>query len=452
MRQMQPVLWTKGVLLSPQHLQVQDRFLEDLVAFRLSAVAAWRWGFASLSLDTEALAEGMVALDSARGVFPDGLTFDVPGADAAPAARDVGEILSDDPDVREGYVHLAIAEWKPGGTNVGMQPGTGARFDAEMVYRRDDTTGEGEKPILVGRKNLRLIGEEERIEGLMTLPVARLVRSESGEVTVDPSFVPPVVNHAASAHLVSLNRRLLEIMTARSSTLKGLRRQRNEFLADFSQFDVASFWLLYTVNSYLPLVRHFLDSGEGHPLEMYRTWAALAGALTTFSPDVTPADLPGYDHRNLQVSFERLDDVIRSLLATVVPSTHVALPLRPTQPHIQAVALDEERYLGATEIYLALRSEIDGAELAKRAPQLVKVSSGDRVEVLIRQALPGVALRHVVEPPGSLPIKLDYQYFRLDRTGPEWEAIRRARNVAVYFPSDFPAAGGELVLLLPRES
>ncbi len=449
MRQMQPVLWTKGVLLSPQHLQVQDRFLEDLVAFRLSAVAAWRWGFASMTLDSEALLDGMVGLDEARGVFPDGLAFDVPGSDPAPAARSIEEVLPE--KASSGLVHLAIAEWKSGGTNVAMTRGSDARFDAEMVYRRDDTTGDGEKAILVGRKNLRLIGEEERIEGLMTLPVARLVRDESGEVVADPNFVPPVVNHAASPHLVSLNRRLVEIMTARSSTLKGLRRQRSEFLADFSQFDVASFWLLYTVNAHLPLIRHFLDSGEGHPLDLFRTWSALAGALTTFSPDVDPADLPAYDHRDLQASFERLDDLIRTLLATVVPSTHVALPLRPTQPHIQAVALDEERYLGATEMYLALRSELDGPELARRVPQLVKMTSGDRIELLIRQALPGVGLRHVTEPPGSLPIKLDYQYFRLERTGQEWDAVRRARNVAVYLPSDFPAAEGELVLLLPRQ-
>jgi type VI secretion system protein ImpJ len=58
----------------------------------------------------------------------------------------------------------------------------------------------------------------------------------------------------------------------------------------------------------------------------------------------------------------------------------------------------------------------------------------------------------VTDPPGSLPIKLDYQYFRLDRTGAEWDSVRRARNVAVYLPSDFPAAEGELVLLLPRDS
>ena len=45
MRQMQPVLWTKGVLLSPQHLQTQDRFLEDLIQFQLSGLTYCPWGF-----------------------------------------------------------------------------------------------------------------------------------------------------------------------------------------------------------------------------------------------------------------------------------------------------------------------------------------------------------------------------------------------------------------------
>jgi len=51
MRQMQPVLWTKGVLLTPQHLQVQDQFLEDLLEFQRSALAFAPWGFSRLELD-----------------------------------------------------------------------------------------------------------------------------------------------------------------------------------------------------------------------------------------------------------------------------------------------------------------------------------------------------------------------------------------------------------------
>ena len=72
MRQMQPVLWTKGVLLTPQHLQLQDRFLEDLLEFRLSSLTFAPWGFHRLTVDREALAAGAFAITAAVGVLPDG--------------------------------------------------------------------------------------------------------------------------------------------------------------------------------------------------------------------------------------------------------------------------------------------------------------------------------------------------------------------------------------------
>ena len=72
MRQMQPVLWTKGVLLNPQHMQTQDRFLEDLIGFQLSTLTFSPWGFHRLEIDREALDAGAFALSSAAGVLPDG--------------------------------------------------------------------------------------------------------------------------------------------------------------------------------------------------------------------------------------------------------------------------------------------------------------------------------------------------------------------------------------------
>src|SRR5215510_12825350 len=69
MRQMQPVLWTKGVLLSPQHFQTQDRFLEDLLEFQLSALTFCPWGFHRLEVDREALAAGSFGLSAAAGIL-----------------------------------------------------------------------------------------------------------------------------------------------------------------------------------------------------------------------------------------------------------------------------------------------------------------------------------------------------------------------------------------------
>ena len=38
MKRLQPVIWSKGTFLSPQHLQLQDRFLENLLQFHLDSL------------------------------------------------------------------------------------------------------------------------------------------------------------------------------------------------------------------------------------------------------------------------------------------------------------------------------------------------------------------------------------------------------------------------------
>jgi type VI secretion system protein ImpJ len=90
MRHLQPVLWSKGVLLSPQHLQAQDRHHEETLAFQVGALAFCPWGFARLAFDHEALSGGTLVVSSTAGRFPDGMLFDAPGGGATPCrqARD----------------------------------------------------------------------------------------------------------------------------------------------------------------------------------------------------------------------------------------------------------------------------------------------------------------------------------------------------------------------------
>src|SRR6266568_1373797 len=62
MRQLQPVIWSKGTFLTPQHLQTRDRFLESVLQFRLEALNFCPWGFQELRVDQEALGGGNFAL------------------------------------------------------------------------------------------------------------------------------------------------------------------------------------------------------------------------------------------------------------------------------------------------------------------------------------------------------------------------------------------------------
>jgi type VI secretion system protein ImpJ len=445
---MQKVLWTKGVLLAPQHLQLQDLYLEDLVGFQLASLTYAPWGFSRLALDQEALGGGSFQVSEAAGLMPDGLAFEIPGSDPAPAPRPLDEHWG--PDQKSMVVHLAIPEHRPNSYNVSVsQADRHTRYLAEVAMRRDENTGLAEKPIQLARKNIRLVLEGEPLDDHVALPVARITRSAAGLFELDSQFVPPILHIGASSYLQSLARRATEVLVARSSGLAGARRQRGQGLADFGVSDTANFWLLYTINTHLPHFRHLLETKGGHPEELYRAMAALASALTTFSETLHPRDIPAYDHARLGQCFARLNALLHQLLETVVPANHATLPLRPAGPSIYATAIDQDRYLAAPQIFLAVAADTPRDELIRKVPNLLKVSSGDQIDRLIKQALSGVTLRHVSSPPSALPTKLDFQYFAIERGGPEWDAIRLARNLAAYVPVDFVDPRLELVILLP---
>jgi type VI secretion system protein ImpJ len=449
MKQLQPVLWTKGTFLTPQHLQLQDKFLEDSLNFRLQALKFCAWGFSEVVLDQEQLAEGQLAISRASGIFPDGLLFEIPGPDQPPPSKALAEFF--DPGVKDLDIYLTVPDYKQKGLNVaGLGRVAGSRYLAEITTVRDDNTGISEKPVQIARKNLRLLAANETREGSSALRIANIEKTEAGAFRINTRFVPPLLEVRASDYLRSLISGILEILAAKSAQLAGMRRQKNQSLADFNASDIANFWLLYTVNSNIPVLNHLLQGQRCHPEELFSALTSLGASLTTFHESIRPRDLPLYDHQNLSKVFTDLDEKLRILLDTVVKTNVVSLPLKHIKNTIYAASIDLDKYLKNTRMYLAFSADVSEDTIIRRVPQLVKACSATHIEQLINAALPGVVLTHLSSPPSAIPIKLKYQYFSLNQTGAAWETVTRARNFAAHVPGDIPNPEMELIILLPE--
>ncbi len=440
-----PVLWSKGTLLAPQHLQQQDRAHEESLAFQLATLTFCPWGLARLEVDRAALAAGSIVVTAITARLPDGLVIDAPSGDPSPAPRPFGDAWA--PDQNSLIIYLAVPEYRPGGRNVAnLGERAIARWHGDEITRRDEVTGLNERPVSVARANLRLLFEGESLDGYTTLPLARLVRDAGGVTALDAGYVPPLLDIGANDYLVGIARRLVERVAAKASAVSGTRRQRNQGLADFSVTDVAGFWLLYTLNTHLPALRHLYDVRRGHPSALWEAMIGLAGALTTFA--ATPSPLPTYDHLRLGDVFTLLDARVHELLDTAVPDSAVARPLRVVRHNVHAVAVEQASWLEAPQWYLAVSASLRPIDIVQKVISGCKMASSDVVDTLIRQALAGVELTHVAQPPAGLPIKVDQQYFVLRRSGPAWDAIERARNLAVYVPTDLGDAKLELIIQL----
>jgi type VI secretion system protein ImpJ len=449
MRQLQPVIWSKGTFLSPQHLQAQERFVEDSARFYLDSLNSRSWGFREIQIDTKALSEGRLAITRAAGIFPDAMPLDIPASEYPPPARTLDECFLDG---RPSCIfYLAVPEYLHGGMNVAVNRSqVSTRFMAQLLMVRDENTGSGEKPVQVARKNLQILAEGESREGAVVLGFIRILRSETGIYQVDPTYIPPLIDIHAHTSLKRILSNMVELLVTRSSQLSGSRRQKNQSLADFTASDVANFWLIYTVNSHLPVLRHYLESSNVQPEALFNELSDLGGALTSFSSKIAPRDLPAYNHEQLGVCFAELDRLIRVMLETVVPSNFVALPLKMVRDTIYATSIEKDSYFEGSRFYLAISADIRDADLIERAPQLLKACSATQLETLIRNALPGLRLTHVATPPRAIPVKLRHQYFAIESSGPVWESVQRARNFAVYAPSELLNPQMELIILLAQ--
>jgi type VI secretion system protein ImpJ len=451
MRQLQPVVWSKGVFLSPQHLQAQDRFFEDTLRFLSGALAFSNWGFSSLQFDAAGLSEGRLSVTEAAGIFPDGLMLDCPASDAPPASRTLEKCYPE--GTKTCAFYLAVPQERPGGINVALQrSGAATRFYSELQMLRDENSSGIEKPVSLARKNLQILAEGENLEGSVLLPLAVIEKTDAGGYKLDPKYVPPMLNVKGSDLLTGILRGEIETLVARSGQLAGARRQRNQSLADFSASDIANFWLLYTLNVHLPVLRHLYDSRQVHPEGLYLHMLSLAGALTTFSGKIEPRDLPQYEHEKLGQCFLALDATIMELLDTVIKSNFVALPLKLLRGTIYATTIDKDRYFENSRPYLAISSDLKEADLIARVPVLTKACSATHIEQLITRALPGLKLTHVPVPPRAIPVKLRYQYFSIEKSGPVWEAVERARNFAVHVPGEILNPDMELIFLFANAS
>jgi type VI secretion system protein ImpJ len=442
------------MFLNPQQFQIQDQFLESAIHFRFGASNFANWGVTDLSIDAEAIANGTFRVERCSGIMPDGEPFEMPDTDELVASRTIGEHY---PPGRETLdVYLAIPELRPRTRNVSIPAGqpngseapASTRYVAETRMFTDENTGTEEKPVQVARRTFRLLFEDEYRDGFSTLRIGQISRNAAGVPELNPRFAAPCLNLASSPYLNMLLRRQIEILANKSATLSGPRRQRGKITAEFLPSETANFWLLHTVNSYLPELKHIWKVRRGHPEAAYVAMLRLAGALATFSLESRPENLPDYDHNDLGRCFTLLDRNIRDLMETVIPSKFVAVPLEPRDRFIWGGTVPEDQYFKDSQFYLAVSASMGVDDIIRKVPQLVKISAQDDIQRLVRSALPGLTLRHAPVPPSAIPIRLDNQYFVLNQGGQLWDAIKMSRQIAVHAPGEIVEPKMEVLIVL----
>jgi len=435
MRFLSRVVWSEGMYLSPHHFQTQSRYFEDSLAFLASSLWPQPWGLLHAELDQKAIRNGSAVLLHASGIFPDGLTFELPNSDPPAPARNLLELFP--PTDAALPLYLTVPARRDNGFDLDPAAApNSSRFSIMQRTLRDETNGVDEREIELGQKNIRVSTEAELNPSLLSIPIARVLRDGRGHLIYDEEFIPACLRLSASEPLMLLVKRLLDAIGEKSATVSRSARRQGRFEAGTAALDVANYWFLHALHSAIPPLQHLSATRHAHPEDVFVELSRLAGALCTFSFESDPRQLPAYDHRDPGPAFRGLDAHIRRHLEIVVPSNTVTLDFHPVEPYIQAADVRDERCLRRARWIFGVRSSLGESDLLRQVPRLVKVCSSKFVPELVRRALPGMVLTHLPLPPAALRAEADMQYFSIETSGPCWEHVLQTRSVGVYIPGE----------------
>ena len=439
------IIWTEGMFLQPQHFQQHDRFLSLQTHSRFGATQGYGWGYVSLVLDSAALSLGKIAIGAAHGVLPDGLVFDIPGQDAAPAAFDVPA------DVRDELVVLAAVLQRPGVAESDAESDTGSmppRFLATEVDVGDtNVTGERAAPVQIGRLNLRVMLARDATDGYATLGLCRVVeRRSDNKLVLDTQYIAPTLHAGGN-----------EILASYLRELHGLVHQRGEALAArlaqpgrAGVGEIVDFLLLEAINRTEPMLAQLRQTSLLHPKDLYFACAALAGDLSTFRDKRRPANLPAYLHDDPARSFKPLMDDLRQSLSMVMDQTAIPIELQDRKHGFRVAIIPDVELQRSAQFVLAVSAQMQGDALRARFPTQVKIGTVERIRDLVSLQLPGVTLRPLPVAPRQIPYHAGYNYFELETRGNDmWKQLESSGGLAMHIGGDFPGLELEFWAIRP---
>lgn len=431
----QRVAWVEGILLEPQHFQQQERFLEHALAERISQTIAYGWGLTELSIDRALLGQGKVGLSSIRGAFIDGSAFDLPVDAPLPEPWDAhGAVAGEE-------ICLALKLDMAGVPLVDLSGSARhARYTAATAEVADRTYGVAEEAsprttlVQVGQLQTRLVSRSSLGGSDAAISIARVLdRMASGEVRLDPAFVPPTLDAHASANLVDVARDIHGLIVTR---LEAFSRQDAPSQRMGNLSDLLELMLTQVLGEYRLALQHALTLRPLHPERLYQMLMGLLGRLCMLPGAPDGSGLPPYDHANPGPSYRALWAELRRALSLVIESPAVALTFGEGDERFSICTNDPHWRL--QKIIFAVKAQVAANRLRNDFPLHAKLGPVETINQLIDLQLPGVRMTNVALPPRHIPYYPDGVYFEVDSHGPAWTELLASSAMALSIVGDFP--------------
>jgi len=455
MQAVRQVHWAQGGFLTPQHLQAQDAW-QQAYALRLHRqFSPYHWGYESLVLREDALANGMATLERfvlltrSGELISGGVAATAEGGgNARVPERSLLELAVPNNDPVSLYLVLKRERTLDGlgrGDERSRLPAR-HRLDGETRSDPYDPQAPAAEVDFLGYQAQIVSSLDEGADALLAAceayKFAEIVPNGPGRFKPSIDYIPPLVALQGSANLLRWTRNLRDLLVSRGADFSSVKRQRGIRAASTSAQEVMRVVMMQTFARYIADMQEAVRGGVIAPYPLYLQLRELVAEFSVFSEEIgfagglrdgaADSELPAYDHDNLRacfrLAFQRAETLIKALTVGAEVGITLTWDGKLFKADLPANLFESDK----TRFYLAFESELRGQELFGRLSRTGKICSVDEMPRLLQAALFGLKIDLLPVPPEELPQKTpNTTYFLVDVRHPFWQNIRNARNMAV---------------------
>jgi type VI secretion system protein ImpJ len=427
MRKLHQPIWHEGALLSQQHFQQWQHYLEDQMQAHWQ-LTPFCWGVMALEIDDGALLAGRFRVKQCDAMFPQGQMISFNQAMDGELCFDLNVCESSSIPV---YLCLPLATQVKGLSGYDM---SGDRFGCRAVYQQiaDDYDPERKREVTFASPHL-LLSQVSSLDEVAALQIAVVKRTGHQQYVLDADFIAPCLSLGASPAMMRHLNYVMDCLEAK------LRQSR---ASQFAQDDVSHRLLLRSIAEHLPMLRHYSRIQKVHPIKVYEVLLRLIGSL-----EETLGPLEDYRHDHLAEVFSAMQIRLQACLDKTLLLKTTTLSFQKESDAIYRLEAMDEVMLVQHTFYLAVKYDDADMSWIQRFLERTKISSKDALSGIVGSAVSGVVIQHATREVDYLSTKQGCEYFRLVLQGDFWAQVKTDKTLAVFVSHEFVQAQLEMIVM-----
>lgn len=325
----EPVDWRQGMLISPQHFQQQDAYIERLTTHKMFVSQPHYWGLTDISIRENDLASNKIVIDRLNGILRDGQIIEISGGRRLEAELPDPNTLSDSEDDQGLDVHVKnhirnqssdkqinvrIGVFRSDSTSeASFQKRPQQRFHS-VDYRNVPDENNANQTIDMRKKRVfvQIFIDEEVPDIFETITLFSLVRAQTGYKLAAQH--PPMLDARVSQILFakdSIWAKTEDLVTAiknKASEMEGANIKRSAEVHSLSM-----------MLSKVPALEVLLQMEMVHPFQLYMALVDLAASVVSMSLSNKPLSPARYEHDAPNKCFEKIFARLETHLEAIKP-------------------------------------------------------------------------------------------------------------------------------------